>query len=269
MTAEAIAPGEEVEDAYGAPSLLLRALEWRAGLEYGAMLASYPALRMAPHGDGHPVLVLPGFTAGDRTTRPLRAYLSELGYTTYGWGLGVNLGPTERVLEQLPERLADLGDNHGEPVSLIGWSLGGIFAREMARHSPDSVRQVLTLGSPFNLVHHRATHATRLYRAMARFHSPRLSSRMPNEFERGPLPVPATSIYSRTDGVVAWQSCLQEPDGRHENIEVWGSHVGLGVNPVVLFIIADRLAQSAGQWEPYRPMSTIARFLPPLRPYPG
>jgi pimeloyl-ACP methyl ester carboxylesterase len=258
---------EEAERAHGAPSVFLRSLEWRAGLEYGAMLTSYPALRMAPHGDGHPVLVLPGLGGGDRSTRPLRSYLDELGYSSYGWGLGVNFGPTDKVLDRLPERLADLGGHHDEPVSLIGWSLGGIYARELARREPAAVRQVITLGSPFNQAQQRATHATRVYDALGRFHSPRLSDEVPAGVERLPLPVPATSIFTRTDGVVAWQSCIQEPDGRHENVEVWGSHVGLGVNPAVLFVIADRLAQPRGTWEPYRPMSTLERFLPPLHPY--
>jgi len=160
--------GEEVEDAYGARPCCSVPSSGAPGSSTGRCSPATGAAH-GPHGDGHPVLVLPGFTAGDRTTRPLRPTSPSSATPPYGWGLGVNLGPTERVLEQLPERVGrSRGQSRraGQPDRL---EPGGDLRREMARHSPDSVRQVLTLGSPFNLVHHRATHATRLYRAMARF----------------------------------------------------------------------------------------------------
>jgi pimeloyl-ACP methyl ester carboxylesterase len=194
-----------------------------------------PLLVRAPRGDGHRVLVLPGFTADDLSTRPLRWFLRRLGYRPAGWRLGRNLGPSERILDGLLERFESVASEDG-PVSIVGWSLGGVYARELARHQPEHVRQVITLGSPLRLA--GGTPLSRLRPG----HRPRTS---------GPLPVPSTAVYSRSDGVVHWRSAM-EPDGpRRESIEVRGSHCGLGHNPRVLQIVADRLAQPAGTWAPY------------------
>ncbi len=214
----------------------------------GAML---PVLRRAPRGDGHPVLVFPGFMASDNSTRALRWYLRDLGYHVHGWRLGVNVGPTDRVLDGLTYRVTSLHRRHGQSVSIIGWSLGGVFAREMARQHPHAVRQVITLGSPFAMEDREQSNAQSLYNVLSTFHSARVDELRLHEREHEPLTVPATAIYTKGDGIVPWRSCMDEPGPLAENVRVIGSHSGLGHNPRALFVIADRLAQPVGQWKPY------------------
>ncbi|MEP7181952.1 MAG: alpha/beta hydrolase [Betaproteobacteria bacterium] len=232
---------------FQAPGLLRMALEWRAGWEYGATIAAGPLLRRAPRGDGHPVLVFPGLIAGDLSTAPLRRYIEDRGYAAHPWKLGRNLGPRDGVMERCLARLKQLRREHGQKVSLIGWSLGGIYARELAKLAPKDVRLVITLGTPFT-GHPKATNAWRLYEWMAghklgsaEFHGPL----------RAPPPLPTTSIYSRSDGIVAWQCSVEKAGPQAENIEIESSHVGLGLNGLALYAIADRLAQPEGSWRPF------------------
>lgn len=193
--------------------------------------------------------MLPGFTANDRSTRPMRWFLRRLGYWPSGWRLGRNLGPTQRVLQGMAERFDSLSVDG--KVSLIGWSLGGIYARELARLRPDKVRLVITMGSPFRLDLGGASNASGLYDLIGSVQD-RVRIDRSQFADRGPVPVPSTAIYTRTDGVVPWRSSM-EPDGPAcESIEVRGSHSGLGHNPKVLQIVADRLAQPLGGWAPYR-----------------
>lgn len=240
-------------DDFRRPGPLLLASEYpRAAGELGAFAAAAgPLLARAPRGDGHSVLVLPGFTADDTSTRPLRWFLRRLDYRAHGWRLGLNLGPTDHVLDGLVARFDRL-TAHGEPISLVGWSLGGIYSRELAYLFPDRVRQVITLGSPFRISDREQSNAGPLYDLLSTFHSDRAETDRPPDEQRGPLPVPATAIYTRHDGIVPWEATM-EPDGpRRESIRVHGSHCGLGHNPAVLRIIADRLAQAPGSWAPYR-----------------
>jgi pimeloyl-ACP methyl ester carboxylesterase len=229
------------------PALALLALEGRAVLEFGAMVAAWPMLALSPRGDGHPVLVLPGFLASDRSTRPLRVFLRARGYAAHGWGRGINLGPWPEVLPALEARLYDLATRHDRRVSLVGWSLGGIFARALAREAPTTVRQVITLACPL-----RAFHATSLGRFFGR--GARAQRAMPEILARAqePLPVPTTAIVSRSDGIVAWQACTESPGPLRETIEVHSSHCGMGHHPAALFVVADRLAQTEGAWRPFR-----------------
>jgi pimeloyl-ACP methyl ester carboxylesterase len=232
-------------DEVKAPSLLLMSLEWRAYFEFGATVAALPWLQKAPDGDGHPVLVFPGLAAGDLTTAALRAYLAKRGYAVYGWERGLNLGPRPGVIEGNLRRVRELAEQHGRTVSLLGWSLGGIYAREIAKEIPAVVRSVITLGTPFT-GHPRATNAWRLY-ALTAGHKPQHHPR--REHLHIPPPRPTTSIYSKSDGVVAWQCSINAPHSHTENIEVYASHLGLGMNPAALFAIADRLAQPEGGWQ--------------------
>jgi pimeloyl-ACP methyl ester carboxylesterase len=203
----------------------------------------------APKGDGHPVLTLPGFLASDLSMVPMRRYLKELGHDTYAWNIGRNVGGVSRTRAALRDRLAEIHSFTGRKVSVVGWSLGGVYARDLALQAPDMVRDVVTLGSPFaNDI--RATNATRLYEA--------LSGEVVEDNSElrtaiaGDLPVPATSIYSRTDGIVNWRTCLLRPSDIAENIEVHlASHVGLGVNPAALWAVADRLAQGEGEFRQF------------------
>ena len=235
-------------DAVPAPGWWNIALEARAGFELGAGLAAaLPLLAVSPRGDGHPVLVFPGLAGSDLSTRPLRHWLRALGYHVHGWKLGRNLGLRDDLMAASLARIRDLCERHGQRVSLIGQSLGGIYARELAKQASDDVRLVITLGTPFT-GGARSTNAWRLYEALnGREHlDPRLRAGV-----REAPPVPTTSIYSRSDGVVAWQCSVQPDSMRTENIEIDASHIGMAVNPLVLHAIADRLAQPEGAWQPF------------------
>lgn len=246
----------------GPPSLGLLMLEGgRAVSELLSGFLSRPLLRSSPRGDGHPVLLLPGFLASDLSTRPLRSFLRELGYWAHPWGLGRNLGGPRAELEQrILDRLAEVHERHDRKVSLVGWSLGGVYAREIARRIPERVRQVITMGSPFA----GPPRANRSWWLFERLSGERIDAIPAEEFAvmRQPPPVPTTAIYSRTDGVTAWQSCLEREGPRAENIEVPGSHLGLGFNPLTLYAIADRLAQAEGSWRPFAPDGTLQRLYP-------
>ena len=232
-----------------APGLGLLLAEVRGIFEFNSSLLLSPLLMRAPKGDGHPVLALPGFLASDLSMAPMRRYLRELGYDAYAWKMGRNIGGVSRLRAALRDRLTEINASTGRKVSVVGWSLGGVYARDLALQAPDLVRCVVTLGSPFaNDV--RATNATRLYEA--------LSGETVGEDSElraaiaGDLPVPATSIYSRTDGVVNWRTCLLRPSDTAENIEVHlASHTGLGVNAAALWAVADRLAQAEGQFRQF------------------
>jgi pimeloyl-ACP methyl ester carboxylesterase len=232
-----------------APSRLVQFTDAaRAMAEYGAFLGSVPLLPLLPRGDGHAVLVLPGLASSDAATVTLRRVLRGLGYRTYGWGLGRNIGPTAEALEGMRAKLDALHAQHG-PVTIIGWSLGGIFARRLARQYPDKVRQVITMGSPFHLQQAGDSRAHPVYRWHAHRHAE--TWEFPLEYGEGPLPVPTTSVYSRLDGIVSWRACLNEPSPYAENVEVVSAHLGLGHHPSVLAVVADRLAQPSGTWEPF------------------
>jgi pimeloyl-ACP methyl ester carboxylesterase len=238
------------------PSYLLLALEGpRAAGELAALAAFRPLLAKAPKGDGHPVLVLPGLRADDRSTLPLRRYLRRLGYHVHGWGLGTNLGPSDLVVDGLRQRVRALHDRYDQPLSLVGWSLGGIYAREIARVAPERVRQVITLGSPFREIPGEESHPAAFIRAF-RGREPR---RPP---DRGPLTIPATAIFTRTDGIVPWRASQGEDGPRSESIEIVSSHCGLGHHPAALWAIADRLAQPPGAWQRFRPRGGWAPLFP-------
>ena len=224
----------------------------RAAAEWSSFAAAFPRLAVTlPRGDGHPVLVLPGFVTSDRSTVPLRRLLRRLGYQVHGWRLGRNMGPSPELIEGIGTRFRELAGRHGRPISLIGWSLGGVYARELARRAPGATRQVITLGSPFRLRDPRMSNVGAVWAATRPTRLPPAGN-LPPEDERPPVPVPVTAIYSRSDGVVAWQFCTETPGPQRESIEVRGSHSGLGCNIQVARIIADRLAQPEGTWEPYR-----------------
>lgn len=227
------------------------AMEMRAPWEFGALLPAWPVLQRAPAGDGHEVIVFPGLSASDTSTLPLRGYLAGLGYEVSGWNQNFNFGPRAGVLQEARRQVQDTAEASGRQVSLIGWSLGGVYARELAKLLPQHVRSVITLGTPFS-GSHKSTNAWRVYE---------LTSGRKVEHETALFdlpaapPVPTTSIFSRTDGVVAWQASLQAPSKLNphtENVEVYASHIGLGLNPTAWWAVADRLAQPQGQWQPFK-----------------
>lgn len=241
------------DSSVAAPPRLYTALEARVAFEYPLWLMSRPLLEFLPRGDGHSVLVLPGFTASDRSTVQLRDLLDSIGYRSYGWALGANLGPTRHIVAGLNERLETiLAEGGRQPISIVGWSLGGIFGRELARSNPERVRQVITLGSPIRMVPGDQSAASGVWESLQDLHDPEAIKLM-SDPERLPLPVPTTSIYTRTDGIVHWRTCLESKGPISENVEVFGSHCGLGFNPAAVMVVADRLAQKAGKWRRYRP----------------
>jgi len=221
----------------------------RAPWEFGASLAALPILMSAPRGDGHPVLVFPGLAASDLSTGPLRGYLKDRNYAPHRWQLGRNFGPRPGVLAGCEQLVHKLHERYGRKVSLIGWSLGGIYARETAKQVADKVRSVITLGTPF-AGHPRATNAWQLYEFVSGEHVD--NRRDWDEIKRAP-PVPTTSIYSRTDGIVAWQSCVEPRGPQSESVEVGTSHCGMGHHPAALLVIANRLAQPDGAWRHFEP----------------
>ena len=246
------------------PSALLALTELpRALAEFGALPWAAPLLASAPRGDGHPVLVLPGFTTSDRSTTVLRGYLKRIGYDAHSWDLGRNLGP--RAIghegERLIARLNAIHEGTGRRVSLVGWSLGGVMARIVSRRVPEAVRQVISLGSPFT----GSPRATNVWRAYELLSGQRIDdSRTMEQLRESatPPPVPSTAIWSREDGIVAWQNCVEPFAVNSDNIEVRGSHCGLGVNPAVLYAVADRLAQREGEWKPFDRRGLRALFYP-------
>jgi pimeloyl-ACP methyl ester carboxylesterase len=231
----------------------------RGALTFSALPFAVRRLATAPVGDGHPVLVLPGLLADDLSTRTLRTFLARLGYRVRGWGLGRNRGPTDAVITGMPTLLSTMAADG--PVSVIGWSLGGVYARELARDHPELVRQVITLGSPFALIDNRQSRADGAFRRRARIHVD--PARLPTrERMRQPIPVPSTAIYSRSDGIVHWRACLEEPGASHENIEVRCGHLGFGVDAATWWIVADRLAQRPNHWTPFVPAAAVRTWYP-------
>lgn len=221
------------------PALRLLLGESRAMLAYGRYLVKGLGHRQLPQGNGQPVLVLPGFGASDVSTRPLRRSLARLGYSSYGWAQGTNTGMNRQRRELLVTQLQAIHTRHGQPVALVGWSLGGVFARELARAFPEQVSQVFTLGSPIN--HDpEANNVTALFRRL----NPQHNTDVEAFRERIVAPpVPCTAIYTRQDGIVHWRCCLENDGPQTENVEVAGTHVGLPWNPQVLAAIAERLAR--------------------------
>ncbi|MGA1371476.1 MAG: alpha/beta fold hydrolase [Pseudomonadales bacterium] len=221
------------------PSIMNVLLEARAGGELALLLPQWPLLRlMTPRGTGR-VIVLPGFLADDRWTWLLRRFLSEIGYTVEPWSLGVNRGPLMDYVRTIALRLERDGLAGLENASLVGWSRGGLIAREVARELPERVRSVVTLGSPIR----SGLTGTRIgpWVATASGVSARRVSSWFDERSQRQIKVPVTSIYSRSDGVVAWKACRDDvtPGLRHREVE--SSHIGLVANAAVYRAVAEAL----------------------------
>lgn len=243
-----------LKEKFRPPSPMLNLTEpLRAMFELGTLHLSEPWLNSLRGGDGHPVLVIPGFTAGDRSTVVMRNFLSELGYLPCGWKQGVNFGARHELFEGAYEVLLGLHEEYGCRISIVGQSLGGIYGRELAKYNPDIVRQVITLGSPFNDPEGNASNVSELYKMFNPEHKSKAQQFLGEHWELPAAPpVPTTSIYSKFDGVCHWRACVQHSGhDQVENIEVLGSHTGMGVNAQALFIIADRLSQRRSRWQPF------------------
>ncbi len=259
-----------VDTTTGAPSRLLLLSEGpRVMCAFQRLLLAAPWLGTAPRGDGQPVLVLPGLLAGDSSTTILRSYLSLLGYKTYKWHLGRNVGPTAAVRAGLADTIARVSRRNRATVSVIGWSLGGIYARELAHSHPEQVRQVITLASPYRLRHPDQSRAHGAFVRYSHLHtvdpdSTEAVSALSHRRSALPVPVPSSSFYSRTDGIVSWQHCIEPQSDTAENVRTFTSHLGIGFDPHVLWAVADRLALPEGEMTPFAP----PRLLAPLFPTP-
>jgi pimeloyl-ACP methyl ester carboxylesterase len=214
--------------------------------------ACAPALQFLPRGDGHTVLVLPGFLADDSSTRLLRHRLARLGYAAEGWGLGANKGPADPILDGLIDRLDVLARRAEGKVSIVGWSMGGSFARWLGRAYPALVRQVISLGSPVRRIDPAATTVGPLYESLRPSFGHR-ATRRSGLATGGVLPMPATAVFTRADGIVPWQACVASENAVNQNVEVFGSHSGLGVNLAAMVVMADRLSLTDGEWRPFEP----------------
>jgi len=221
----------------------------RAGFELSTFILLRRLMKRLPKGDGHPVIFFPGFVASDSSTKPMRKLFSDLGYKTYGWGLGRNLVYNERREAKMQALLKRVYNKHDRKVSIVGWSLGGLFAREVTKAHPEYVRSVISLGSPISGDPDHSN-AGRLFKFFNGEPDAKMIARM--EAMNIAPPVPTTSIYTKADGIVAWKGSVQRvSETPSENIQVPASHVGLGVNPLVMYAIADRLAQAEGEWAPF------------------
>ena len=223
------------------PSLVNQLLEARFVAEAGVLAAQFPLLvSQAPRGSGQ-VLVLPGFMASDSATVYLRRFLRAIGYTVSGWQLGTNRG---RMLDLLPDvvrRVERTVEDGGAPTRLVGWSRGGIIAREVARDRPELVRSVVTLGSPVRGGVGVTTIQSWVKRETGV--SAEEIARLMRERQSVPIEVPITAIYSKSDGVVAWQACIDETNPRVDHREVACSHVGMACSAVAFREVAKALAE--------------------------
>ena len=206
------------------------------------------AVKKAPRGDGHPVLVVPSFLRSDRNTISLRRFLKGCGYEAYGWKLGINIGPTATALDGIDRLLDEIYARHGRKVSLIGHSLGGVIARELAKQYPQKVRQLILLASPIRLP--TASPLEPVYKLLSRWH--RIDAAASLSELNAPPRVPVTALYTKSDGIVAWQSCVEFEGRERESIEIRGPHGTMVRNPAAWRIISERLAQRDGDRRPYR-----------------
>ncbi len=216
---------------------------WRELLvarELPRLVLAAPALARAPRGGGRPVLTLPGYGAGERALAPLRAFLRWLGYEARPWGLGRNRGDVQRLVPRVVGIVERFAAEVGRPVSLVGWSLGGVLAREAARERPAAVARVVTLGTPI-VGGPRYTVLAGRYRRRG-FDLDAISQAV-EERNAIPIPCPVTAIYSRRDPIVAWQACIDRFSPRAENVEVRSSHFGLTLDPAVLDVVAGALGR--------------------------
>jgi triacylglycerol esterase/lipase EstA (alpha/beta hydrolase family) len=233
-----------MNDHIAPPSMLLRMLEGRAGIEASQLMLQLPLLRLqAKRGQGEPIIVLPGFMADDNSTVVLRSFLNSIGYKSVGWGLGINRKPMLSLLPQLQSLLDQVVTKHGQKVRLVGWSRGGILSRELARDTPEKVARVITIGSPVK----GGTGASSIGPMVQRTTgvSSTAMSALLRERQKADIKVPVRAIYSKLDGVVNWQACIDELSPDIEHHEIFGSHVGMGTN-VDVFRLLPKLLKDNG-----------------------
>ncbi|PLW67234.1 alpha/beta hydrolase [Pseudohalioglobus lutimaris] len=244
------------------------ASEFRAIAELGSFFLTRKYLQRAlPKGDGHPLVIIPGFMIGDAFTRSLRRLLRTLGYDSHPWDQGVNQGLRDETCHNIERRIAQIHRESGRKVSLIGHSLGGVYVRAIAHRQPQHVRQIITLGSPFNASFDQQATDSKggaLARAYEQLNPGVENDALPrSNLMSFPPQLPSTSVYSEGDGIVGWQHCMDIADGLTENVRIPGSHTGMAHNPLVAYVIADRLAQNENEWRPFDPRGVEKLLLKP------
>ncbi|MCW2542757.1 MAG: hypothetical protein JWM40_309 [Frankiales bacterium] len=251
------------EDRFVAPSLRYLALENRFFAESALLRAARPLLQRSAS-DPHAVLVLPGLGATDRSTRPLRRVLRQQHHWVHGWNLGRHKVWTRESVSEVEDRLEELHARYGAPISLVGISAGGILARELARAHPERVRQLITIVSPFR---HRDGDDNRIARLLSHV-KPGDSDHfreLPREDDRPRLPMPVTSIFSRSDGLIDWRSCLETPGHERDNIEIRASHLGAAANLATVIAVSERLNCPLDDWHPFVPPRGTSVLFPGRR----
>lgn len=222
------------------PSRLATFLELRAPLDWATIVLRAPALLRAPRGDGRPVMLLPGYGTDESSMRPLGRYLRYLGYDVYDWGQGRNKGDVDGYVQQMGKRVEEISaERDGDPVTLIGWSLGGVIARETARLFEPQVREVITLGTPI-IGGPKYTAVGDRFAQSAGLDLDEFEHEVHSRNSIG-ITQPVTSIYSKLDGVVGWRASIDVYNEQARNIEVLSSHFGIGANGKVWRLIANIL----------------------------
>jgi alpha/beta superfamily hydrolase len=189
-------------------------------------------------GKNRPILVVPGLMGTDLSTKMLRSFLSKMGFRVLGWEMGRNLGKFQD-LQPLTQKVKNFHEKTGKKVILIGWSMGGIFVREIGKRAPESVNQLITMGSPFGNIH-APNNAKWVFDLLNKGRK-----ELP-EFENQihePAPLPTLAIYSKSDGIVPWEACMERvEDDLHKNHEAVSSHFGMGTNKEIFKLVLDRAA---------------------------
>lgn len=250
------APEESGPTGGGAPPRALMLLELPRWVgEYSASRVIDLVAPRRPAGEGRPVLVIPGFSATDTMTGRLRSHLERHGFEVHGWEQGRNIGLTDELIDGLTERFEGLKKQYDAPISIVGWSFGGVLARSLAHAYPEDVRQIVCLGSPWRADGEK-TRATAMFERSRRKYGISDRARPMVDTLRGPVPVPVTAVFSKTDGIVPWHGCrvdeVSTDDGVvAENVVVPSSHVGMVANPLVLDVVVDRLSQDLDAWRSF------------------
>ncbi|MEZ5006587.1 MAG: alpha/beta fold hydrolase [Chitinophagales bacterium] len=230
------------------PSVKRLLLEPLGVSELVNVIPAWSLMESLPRGNGEPVMVVPGLTTNDLSTKIVRSFLNYKGFTAYGWELGFNLTYNEKLEKKLIARVDELYEKHQQKITLIGWSLGGITIRILAKHAPEKIKQVISLGAPFTNIKGK-TYVSWWGSLVARQRVKNFNEVWTREAAEQPL-MPSTSIYSKNDGMVSWQYCIDWETGpKTQNIEVYCNHLGFGMTPTVWAILVDRLLQSEENWQ--------------------
>jgi pimeloyl-ACP methyl ester carboxylesterase len=231
-----------VAEPAGPPGTLIRAAELTAPWELLRLMLNTPSLRRLPrNGDGAPVVDIPGWRSPEASGAPIRSFFPWLGYDASGWGFGTNHGDPEGDAKRLAPLIVERAEEAGRPVSLVGWSLGGVIAREVARNEPDAVARVITYGTPVIGGPAHTIGAS----SFDEDESARIDALIRKTEAENPIAVPVTAIYTKRDGIVDWRACIDRTSLDVEHVEVASTHLGLGIDPDVWRIIAERLAEPA------------------------